>query len=326
MHAFRPGSAPSGPSATSGCDDSGATPGDGSVTPVTHDWPDSTWLQHWWPLPGPIDTAEVGSGLRVVDAAGHAWHLKRRGPGRLSGELFVLARLASVGVPVTVPARTVEGLADTECDGFSYWLYPELPGVAIAQRPAVADDGTRAAWRRLGLAAARLQHRLRAIDTDQAVLQGVPVRRASVAPAPCGVQVIHGDMHAGNVLTGPAGEVSGYLDFDHLSIGPRLIDPCYASGSLLARLLDAGASGEQRWLALTADLLAGWCAGWATAEVPVTVDELRAVADTTIEIEADFRGWFTDIGDEAGAALTDRIVEVVRRRSDELVSLALTDV
>lgn len=294
--------------------------------PVTHDWPhagdwpDAAWLRSWWSLPGPLDAVELGSGLRIVDADGRAWHLKRRDPSRLVGELFVLAQLAAAGVPVTLPATTRDGLLEVERDEFAYWLYPEIEGTPLAQRPALADETTRAGWRRLGRAAADLQRELRRIDPDEARLNGVPVPHESVAPAPTGVQVIHGDMHAGNVLF-LDGRVSGYLDFDHLTLGPRLVDPCYASGALLARLMEVGGEVERRWLELTGELFRGWCASWAASGMPVSDDELDAVPATFVEIEADFRAWLVDTGDDAGVALTDAMVEVVRRRADDLVGL-----
>jgi len=294
--------------------------------PVTHDWPeaadwpDADWLRSWWPLPGPLDAAELGSGLRIVDADGHAWHLKRRDPSRLVGELFVLAQSAGAGVPVTLPTATRDGLLDVERGGVAYWLYPEVEGTPLAQRPALVDDDTRAGWRQLGRAAADLQRELRRIDPDEARLNGVPVRHESVAPAPTGVQVIHGDMHAGNVLFS-GGAVSGYLDFDHLTLGPRLVDPCYASGALLARLMEVGGDVEQRWLDLTGELFRGWCAGWTASGLPVTSEELDAVPATFVEIEADFRAWLVDTGDADGVALTDAMVELVRRLPDDLVGV-----
>ncbi|HET9127606.1 MAG TPA: phosphotransferase, partial [Propionibacteriaceae bacterium] len=287
--------------------------------PQAADWPDAAWLRSWWPLPAPLDAAELGSGLRIVDADGRAWHLKRREPGRLVGELFVLAQLATAGVPVTLPATTRDGLLEVERDGLAYWLYPEIEGTPLAQRPALADGATRVTWRRLGEAAADLQRQLRRIDPDEARLNGVPVRHESVAPAPIGVQVIHGDMHAGNVLF-VEGRVSGYLDFDHLTLGPRLVDPCYASGALLARLMEVGGEVEQRWLELTGELFRGWCASWAASGQAVSDEELDAVPATFVEIEADFRAWLVDTGDTDGVALTDAMVEVVRRRADDLVA------
>ena len=285
-------------------------------------WPDAGWLRDHWPLPGPLELADVGSGLRVVDAAGHAWHLKRREPGRLAGELFVLRRLASVGVPVTVPAPTLTGRTDAERGDASYWLYPEVAGTPIGQRPQAADAGTRADWRRLGVAAAALQQRLRLLDPDDAELRGVPVRHGSVTPAPTGVQVIHGDMHAGNVLFAAGGDLAGYLDFDHLTIGPRLVDPCYASGALLARLMEVEPDVDQRWLDLTAQLFSGWSATWRASGQPVTPEEADAVPATFVEIESDFRDWLVATGDSAGVTLTDAMVEVIDRRADDLVALA----
>ena len=287
---------------------------------MTNAWPDAAWLRSRWPLPEPLTFAVVGSGLRVVDADGHAWHLKRREPARLVGELFVLAELSDAGVRVTAPAPTADGPLAYQRGGWAYWLYPELDGRPIEPIPASADAATRAAWRGLGLATARLQGCLRQIDPDSAERRGVPVRHASVAPAPTGVQLIHGDLHAGNVLVGDAGKV-GYLDFDHLTIGPRLVDPCYASGSLLARLLETRKAVEERWLCLTGSLLAGWCAGWRASGLPVTLEELDAVPATFVEIEDDFRAWLAESGDWAGVALTDRMNEVARRRSADLIAL-----
>lgn len=288
---------------------------------MTSDWADADRLLTRWALPRPVSTSSLGSGLRVLDAEGRAWHLKRREPDRLAGELFVLTRLSATGVPVTEPTPTALGQPAEVRDGQAYWLYPERDGRPVVQVPASADRATLEAWRGLGLATARLQRHLRDIGIGEAERHGVPVRHESVAPAPTGVQVIHGDLHAGNVLVDADGRLAGYLDFDHLTIGPRLVDPCYASGALLARLMEQEPDVEHRWLALTGSLFAGWCAGWAASGLPVTGAELDAVPAMFVEIEDDFRAWLVDTGDDAGVALTDRMVDLVHRRAHDLLAV-----
>lgn len=288
------------------------------------DWPEHWQLSAAWPQLGGQFVASVhGSGLRLTSDSG-VWHLKRRPVVAWGYEREILAQLDSRGVPVTTPEPTATGQRQLRHRSFAVWLYRELPGIALDAAPLVADARTCAEWFALGQTCGRLQGVLRALPIDELSFAelAIPRRRPSVAPSPTGVQLIHRDFHAGNVLF-DAGSVSGYLDFDHLEIGPRLIDPVYASGSLLARLLEAAPDRAVTiWLRLWQQLVAGWRDAWQTLGLPVTTAELDASTATLIEIEHDFREWLADSGDQAGVALTNDMIALITQHSDAYLAAA----
>ncbi len=78
--------------------------------------------------------------------------------------------------------------------------------------------------------------------------------RAALADLP--EQPIHGDCHGGNVLVAD-GEVTGFVDLDHLPVGPKVYDLSY----LLADQVKGQLNDPERlarWLSVLPHLLAGY--------------------------------------------------------------------
>jgi Ser/Thr protein kinase RdoA (MazF antagonist) len=264
----------------------------------------------WWPALGRIGgRRERGSGLRLATSIGPV-HLKRRPVGLIEGELFVLAHLAGCGLPVTLPIKTASGGSWQAWEGMALWSYRELPGSILALDAPNGSDPTRL----LGGASARLGRALRTIEVADARRLGVPLRPNRRGCSGLPVQVIHRDFHAGNVLFS-GGHVSGYLDFDHVEIGPRVLDLCYAATSLLALMLTghSAPSWPARWRALVEGYV---------AIVDLSALELSRTAELMIANEEDFLTWFESRGDAANIALTLESMEFIDAHAETIVDLA----
>lgn len=274
------------------------------------DWPPDDPLVSWWPELVGISGRQVrGSGLRLASSSGPV-HLKRRPITRMNAEVAVLAHLAGCGLPVTVPLPTRAGRFWQPWDGEAVWLYRELPGASLQLH---MPDGADPAWL-LGGACAHLGRALGTIETADARRWRVPVRPNQSGCAGLPAQVIHRDFHAGNVLFS-AEVVSGYLDFDHVEVGPRVLDLCYAATSLLALMITGPAL--ESWLGR-------W--GWLVAGYIDTVDlsdlELDRTAELMLANQYDFVTWFESRADADNLALTLSVIEYVEAHSQAIVAEA----
>lgn len=276
------------------------------------DWPDQVEVARHWPVLAGATATTVGSGLRFTSADGR-WHLKRRPLDRVLLEVRVTDALAGMGEPVTVFGPTASGERWVSTGGEAFLLYPELPG-----RPVPQPRGEQGAadLRRLGAAGARLHRALAAVDLSEVAVgaalgpEPTPGPLASVF-ARVGrteglpTQLLHRDFHVGNVLF-VDGQVSGFLDFDHLAVGPRPLDLAYAAGSVLARRLERDQPEIDDWLVQFAALVAGY-----QSVSPLTNAEVDRLPALTIEAQADFHAFFVAIGDEPNRLLTERMIELL---------------
>ena len=186
---------------------------------------------------------------------------------RLASEHPLLLYLAACGVPVPAPLAADDGLTfvrHPEGGQTVYTLHPLLPnlgmralnGTRVGSSPLPAWEQP-SVWINVGAAIGRLhralasypgeivswhttlpeQIRERAIPTARAHLAGAQLEAfaaafdgvtdevcAALADLP--EQYIHGDCHGGNILI-TAGDGSGFIDLDHLPIGPRVYDLFY---------------------------------------------------------------------------------------------------
>jgi Ser/Thr protein kinase RdoA (MazF antagonist) len=278
--------------------------------PGSASWPTDDELLAWWPGFGTIsERRDQGSGLRLVTPLG-AVHVRRRRTDRVDGEVFVLANLAGAGLPVTVPLLDEAGRSWRAWSGDAVWAYRELPGSFLAlDGPDGIADG-----RRVGAACAVLGRALSEIPVTRARRRGVPLRPGQRECAGLPTQVIHRDFHAGNVLFSE-GVVTGYLDFDHLEVGPRVLDLCYAASSLLALMMSR--AGPDPWLSHWHSLVEGY-----SAEVDLTDLERSRTAELMIANQHDFVSWFEFLGDVENVALTHRMIRYVEAHADDVVALA----
>ncbi|MBE1612610.1 phosphotransferase enzyme family protein [Actinopolymorpha pittospori] len=129
-------------------------------------------------------------------------------------------------------------------------------------------------------------------------------------------QLTHGDCNAGNVLV-HNGQVTGYIDLDHLPYGPRVRDLSYY---LASRLLDHIIDGDAHAMAA---VLRHYVAGYHSIH-PLTERELAAVVPLLLTASVGSAGWCLHgwVPNPTGYQGNLRTVEWVVQRYDALVSAA----
>jgi Ser/Thr protein kinase RdoA (MazF antagonist) len=230
--------------------------------------------------------------------------------GRIEIEYDLLEYLRAHDVPVAVPVRPDSGQLCVVDRGRTYLLYPMLP-VDRTIPPA----GMGRVYANIGAAVARLHKALAAypgevdswtMDLLHAVFEAVPrieralsgqeaaafrdllaTRREEMAAAlsDLPLQLIHGDCHGGNILL-YCGEVSGFVDLDHLPTGPRVYDVGY----LLADMVKArfvGICAHDEWLAHSWQVIAGY-----ERETSLSRREKDALWSVMLATQVLFVDWF----------------------------------
>lgn len=171
---------------------------------------------------------------------------------RIDTEYNLLRHLQAFGVPVAVPIPPDSGqLCVRDQDGV-YLLYPMLPAdqtippggieevyanigaavarlhVALAAYPGQVDSWTMDLPRTLAEEAVpRIARALTGDDKDAFQRVWMLLHEdMSAALTALPTQLIHGDCHGGNYLL-YRGDVSGFVDLDHLPTGPRVYDIGY---------------------------------------------------------------------------------------------------
>ncbi|MFN8493313.1 MAG: phosphotransferase [Caldilineaceae bacterium] len=223
-------------------------------------------LRHWQTKIGEAEqielTHEKPEGFAVTSFFVHTARQKRfvlknvlGNPNvkRLDSEYQLLQYLHKVGVPVAVPVLADDGRLSIENEQGIYLLYPVLP-TGGGDAP---DVDVRVIYENLGIALAKLHQALAlypySIESwtmnlpqtlaedalpqirqaltgeslqkfEQVMVALQPEMTAALTGLP--LQYIHGDCHGGNILF-YAGEVSGFIDLDHLPQGPRVYDIGY---------------------------------------------------------------------------------------------------
>jgi Ser/Thr protein kinase RdoA (MazF antagonist) len=102
-------------------------------------------------------------------------------------------------------------------------------------------------------------------------------------------QLIHRDCHAENLLSCGT-EVTGIVDWDHLTIGPRILDPAYFAVQLAKRRVRDPAAMAQ-WLDDFPLLLAGY-----GDESALLAEEMAAFPHVLIAVPVLFAYWAIETG------------------------------
>lgn len=254
---------------------------------------------------------------RVIAEDGREWVIKRLpewapGAGPVD-EYRVLLHLQRSGVPVAVPMITDDGLIAHNADKLGTGPTEKLPtgSSAYALIPYLRSDPglveTPELAHTIGSAIGRLDRALADCpwpvtsftdDPARDILQdrfgGMPESlrtlalpfRESTYEAVVGLptqRVTHGDCNLGNLLVHD-GEVTGFIDLDHLPSGPRIRDLSYYLTSRLSAHLD---HGEPE--AMTA-MLPHYLEGFRQA-CPVTDREFAAVVPLMLAVAIGGADW-----------------------------------
>jgi Ser/Thr protein kinase RdoA (MazF antagonist) len=129
-------------------------------------------------------------------------------------------------------------------------------------------------------------------------------------------QLIHRDCHHGNVVV-EGEDVSGFVDFDHLSLGPRLFDPAY----FIAHMIKGG-RGSEGWEEEFFDLFPAVLRGYAEAR-GVRPREALAIPPLMEAMFIMFAGWSCELGRPADALAELESLAWVHRNRLRIVEAAL---
>lgn len=222
-------------------------------------------------------------------------------------EFRILAYLQSAGIPVVPPICTDAGTINAATDHGTYVLLPLLPNdLGNHDLGPDAPETTYA----IGAAIGRLNEALRQcpwrVDTftdDPAdrllralaelpeeatvpVLPRVADLRAAVAHLP--LQRTHGDCNTGNVLVHDS-RVSGFVDLDHLPLGPRVRDLSYYLASRLQQSLLQPSTADRDRHALVR-MLGNYVAGYDEV-VGLSEYERAAIVPLIMIVEVGVASW-----------------------------------
>jgi Ser/Thr protein kinase RdoA (MazF antagonist) len=284
---------------------------------------------------------------KVTGEDGREWvlkHLPQWPPGVGPVEEYrVLSYLQASGLPVAVPVVTDTGLIAHNADNLgtdpiekrqtgtdAYALIPLLPNdPELHESPELAHTIGRGIGRLDRVLAECPWHVTSYADDpapeilgdDYVKLPGElcdlvdPLRHqlwAALTDLPN--QLTHGDCNVGNVLV-HGGEVSGFIDFDHLPRSPRVRDLSYY---LASRLLVHRIDGDPSAMAA---VLRHYVEGYHAAH-PLTDRERTAVVPLLLTALIGGAGWCLHgwVPDPAGYQRNLQAIEWVASRYDELVA------
>jgi Ser/Thr protein kinase RdoA (MazF antagonist) len=260
-------------------------------------------------------TTERGDDLILNDLGPHDAQVLNR----FAFEYRILLHLQNAGLPVALPLTDRHGRLAVPWQGRNYSLCPCLPNdggdLAGADRHLLLHNyGTAIACMHQALTTfpqEQLPGWIEPIDLASEVLHtGLPIilpyldgdhagrfraiHSALAQTMPDAVQglpqqLIHRDCHAENLLSCGT-QITGIIDWDHLTVGPRILDPAYFSVQLAKRQVrDPGAM--TRWLDDFPLLLAGY-----EAASPLLETEKAAFPYVMIAVPVLFAYWAIETG------------------------------
>jgi Ser/Thr protein kinase RdoA (MazF antagonist) len=288
-----------------------------------------TILQHWQQTVGElrdVATMDDNSNIFIVTTQqGDRLILKQVGSIERTAHFEsygrVLRHLHTADVPVALPVLADNHRFLVQHDGDLYTLSPVLPsgmdeGVTIPSEQVYLNLGRAVArmhsalatyqdeilswrmnfvYRALGEAVPVIQTHLDAQERARfdTVLSDVEQEmRAALADLP--EQYIHGDCHGGNIIL-YNGDVSGFIDLDHLPLGPRIYDVSYFLADRVKSYIETPAELEP-WLGYFSHFITGY-----EQIQPLTAREKAAVWIGMVAVQMIFVEWFFTHDEQAAA-------------------------
>jgi Ser/Thr protein kinase RdoA (MazF antagonist) len=173
----------------------------------------------------------------------------------------VLAHLDCSGIPVGAPQPTDDGHPFAEYEGELYILSSYLTGPATADSPA------------------QFEH------------TGAGIAKLHQALATCPAAIDSWEIH---LLTGD--EVTGFIDLDHLPIGPRMYDLGYYLSCGITACTEGGEAPADALERLSHPLFAGY-----RAVTPMTAGESAAIVPIMLSVQLILADWYLQAGNQPRA-------------------------
>ncbi len=289
-----------------------------------------------WDVGAVQDVVDIHPGkvYRVDCAAGTSFVLKDIGETvpqvvqRFEFEVDVLRHLDRAGLAVALPVAGRAGDVWVARDGRLYTLSPYL---TTDDRWLALDlAGLTRLNTHCGAAMGKLHRALAAFPTegletrtwktvfpDDLLERSIPTVQRSMArperaavgallaaftaelraiPAHLPTQLIHRDCHHGNIIV-DGEQVSGFVDYDHLSIGPRLFD----LADFIVHMIKQHVA-DPEWTAEWSQLFPAVLQGYES-EVPLLREEKQALFPMMLGILLMFAAWFYETGSPDRAPL-----------------------
>jgi 8-oxo-dGTP diphosphatase len=308
-----------------------------------------------WDL-GPIreiSAMHAGSVYKIERQAGPPLVLKdigKDGPGlrsRFSFENEVLRHLEGCGVPVAPPIDASGAGPLVEREGRLYTLSPFL--AADDAWHSLDPEGLKRLDRACGAAIAKLDAALAAFPArgledrtwktefaDDIRDRWIPDLRRNLSRAEWDefsaffpengeglraalgkplLQLIHRDCHQGNIVV-DGERVTGFIDFDHLSLGPRMFDPAYFIVHMIGDDIVEPERAEE-WFARFPELLRGF-----SGETSATSADEDSILPLMLGMFIMFAGWFFEIGKPELARAKLALLYWTRERGARIAELA----
>lgn len=268
------------------------------------------WLDH--PAAGIIRDANHSTGLvkQVMASSGKRYYLKaKKSLEEVERELYLDSVLTQYNVPIAAPLISKENRHHANFEGKIFCLYKALAGETASQWYTLEQAyvfGEAISRLHIGLAHCdesrlfvrpmELERQLRewaiprSLDLDEDQMSGVQEYMVAqffpmIEELPG--QIIHRDAHPYNMLFND-GVLSGFIDFDISTIGPRIFDLCYCSTALLmndfAKLKETGL-----WFNLLKELIKGY-----ETNIPLMEIERKAIFPMLLAIQLIFTAYFND--------------------------------
>lgn len=247
---------------------------------------------------------------------------EKENSGKSVQEYKLLLCLQRQGLPVSVPLLTDSGLPYAEDSGKVFCLYPRLPGVEAVDH---YSEGSQRRAYHYGSAIAALHRALLNCDSlegfsgmdliGQIVTWAIPSARENqhhldVAFSDSLIerfekfgattyrllpkQLSHRDIHPGNMLF-DKGKLTGIVDFEMVTRGPRVFDLCYCGTSVLISGITDSRKRE-RWGEIFTSILDGY-----ESSGKITKEEYSSIFEVLIAIELIFMAYSFERGDVSAA-------------------------
>ncbi|MBT3273958.1 MAG: phosphotransferase [Spirochaetales bacterium] len=282
---------------------------------------------NWKELSKPLSKTDLQQNILEIETSAGLFILKIRDSDiDLKKSLSLLKTLSKAGIPVEVPIETISGdLCVSEGDK-RYYLFRRIVGDPINTGFEHIN------CEMFGNAIARLHHALIniAVDmkfTEMSFVDKLPWLTGGRRFPSLGnsyllflsdtlerieslqKHIIHRDPHPGNIIFNN-GKLTGFIDFDLATMGPRIFDIVYCSTAMLSDLFNGQ---RDSWICKINEITEGY-----QRLCPLSDAERSLLIPTAIYIQQLFIRFYEIQGDDKKAAFNAMIAKWLFEAKEEL--------